>query len=170
MSFLIFQGAPVCAFLIYCATLLFPSCMQLSVYAFLIYYTTLFFPPCISFQVSKFKIFDSIPYLAPLASIRIIEHKNPISDERPISFVIYLGALVCAFLINCTSLFFPSCISPQISNFNFSNCIAYLAPLALIGMVEFKKPIAHEQPMSFLFYYGALVCTFLSYCTYLFFS
>ena len=109
MSFLLYLGALMCVFLIYC--------------------TTLFSPSCISPWVSNFKYSDIISYLGPLASIPIIELKNPISQEQPMSFVIYLGVVVCAFLTHCITLFVPSYISPQVSNFNFSSCIPYLALL-----------------------------------------
>ena len=51
----------------------------------------------------KFKISDFVPYLAMLASIRMIELKNTISHEQPMS-LIYMGAPVCAFIIYCMYL------------------------------------------------------------------
>ena len=80
-----------------------------------------------------------------------------LGHEQPMSFLIYLGALVCVFHIYCTTLFFPSYISPQVSKFNFFDYLPYLPPLALIGMVEFQKRISREQLLRFRFI-RALLC------------
>ena len=55
--------------------------------------------------VSKSSFFHSISYIAPLASIRMFEHKNPISYKATMNFLIYSRTLVFDFLI-CAQVWF----------------------------------------------------------------
>ena len=63
---------------------------------------------------------NSILDHALLASIRMFEHKNPLSHELAMNFLILSHALMCAFLIYSTSLLFPSCLTRDFENQVFS--------------------------------------------------
>ena len=139
INIFIYSGALVCALLIYCTTLFFPSWISPQVSKFNFSY---FIPYLIPLAKSRiFPFLDCLAYLGLLALIPMVELKNPISQEQRMSFLLYLGALVSAFLISCTTLFSPSSISPQVSKFKYSNFIPYIAPLALIRIVELKNLI-----------------------------
>ena len=66
--------------------------------AFLICDTSLVLLSCLLPLVSKCQFFDSILLHALLTSICMFEHKKPISHKPAMNFLIYLRALVCAFL------------------------------------------------------------------------
>ena len=82
---------------------------------------------------------DFISQIAPLISIRMFEHKNPISNERTMNFFINSHALVCPFLIYGTSLLFLSCLTPRLSKSHFLGFISQIAPLASSLMFEHKS-------------------------------
>ena len=110
-SFDLHISEPVMNFMIYSRTI---------VYAFLICGTSLLFPSYLTIQVPKFSFFNSISYIASLASIPMLEHKNLISYEPAMNFLIYLRALVCMFLICRKSLVSPSGLMPDFQNQVFS--------------------------------------------------
>ena len=79
------------------------------------------------------------------------------------SFLIYLGTVVCAFLWYSTTLFLPRCSSPQVSKFKVSDFILYLAPLVSIHIVELRNPISDVsrprfQNLNFPISYNTSVC------------
>ena len=69
---------------------------------------------CLSDLCHKFAIFIMC------LSFRMFEHKNPISYEPPMNFLIYSRALVCASLVFETSFLFLSCLMHGFQNNVFS--------------------------------------------------
>ena len=59
------------------------------------------------FYSSPFK-FQNLYFAIPLASIRVLEHKIPMSEEPPMNVFIHAHVLVCAFMNSGTTLVFSS--------------------------------------------------------------